>query len=209
MNIFLSTLYTNPTYFFLVVLSVIPSICLHEYFHAQTALWMGDDTAAQEGHLTLNPLRQMGWISIVTFLIIGIAWGMVPVNRGKLTRTGAALVSFSGPLANLGLFLFSTAALLVMILLQRNAGMNFPDLLYAYFQVLGIYNLVLFFLNMLPIPGLDGWGILSEILPFKNVDSEFVKGAMLFFMLAVFVGIGYLFDASEWVLFWILSLVVV
>ena len=133
---------------------------------------------------------------------------MVPVNRGKLTRTGAALVSFSGPLANLGLFLFSTAALLVMILLQRNAGMNFPDLLYAYFQVLGIYNLVLFFLNMLPIPGLDGWGILSEILPFKNVDSEFVKGAMLFFMLAVFVGIGYLFDASEWVLFWILSLVV-
>ena len=60
---------------------------------------------------------------------------------------------------------------------------------------------------MLPIPGLDGWGILSELIPLKNVDSEFVKGVMLLFMLAVFVGIGYLFDLSEWVLFWILSLV--
>ena len=208
MNIFLSNLYDNPTYFLLVLLSVIPSICLHEYSHAQTALWMGDDTAAQQGHLTLNPLRQMGWTSIITFLIIGIAWGMVPVNRGNLTRKGAVLVSFSGPLTNLGLFLVSTAALLVMILLMKFFDLRFPELLYSYFQILGIYNLVLFFLNMLPIPGLDGWGILSEFISFKNVNSEFIKGAMLLFMLAVFVCIGYLYKASAWVLYGILALAV-
>ena len=151
LNFFITTLSTNPTLFLLVVLSVIPSICLHEYFHAQTALWMGDDTAARQGHLTLNPLRQMGWLSLVMFLLIGIAWGMVPVDRSKLTRKGAILTTFAGPLTNLVLFFLSAAALCLMILLDRN-GIVFPELLGLYFQILGLYNLVLFILNMLPIP---------------------------------------------------------
>ena len=79
-----------------MTLAVIPSICLHEYFHAQVAFWCGDDTAAHYGHLTLNPLRQMGWISLVMFFILGIAWGMVPVDRRRLSKGQAALVSFSG-----------------------------------------------------------------------------------------------------------------
>lgn len=199
MNFFITTLSTNPTLFLLVVLSVIPSICLHEYFHAQTALWMGDDTAARQGHLTLNPLRQMGWLSLVMFLLIGIAWGMVPVDRSKLTRKGAILTTFAGPLTNLVLFFLSAAALCLMILLDRN-GIVFPELLGLYFQILGLYNLVLFILNMLPIPGLDGWAILSEIFPVRHLDSEFINGAMLLLMLLLFVGIDYLFDLAGWVL---------
>ena len=41
------------------------SICCHEYSHARAALWQGDDTAKLLGHLTLNPLKQMGLPSLL------------------------------------------------------------------------------------------------------------------------------------------------
>ena len=85
-DIFITSLFSDPEYFWCVTLAVIPSICLHEYFHAQVAFWCGDDTAAHYGHLTLNPLRQMGWISLVMFFILGIAWGMVQRDRRRWFR---------------------------------------------------------------------------------------------------------------------------
>ena len=60
--------------------------------------------------------------------------------------------------------------------------------------------MVLFFINMLPVPGLDGWGILSEFFHFRAVNSEVVKGAMLFLMLGIFVCIDYVFAAAMWVM---------
>src|SRR5512137_2480723 len=102
MNFFVSSLAQDPFYFFSWVGIVAFSICFHEYAHASMALKRGDDTAAKLGHLTLNPMVQMGPMSIVMLLLIGIAWGAVPVNPGRLrTRADAALVSFAGPAANL------------------------------------------------------------------------------------------------------------
>jgi peptidase M50 len=196
-DIFITSLFSDPEYFWCVTLAVIPSICLHEYFHAQVAFWCGDDTAAHYGHLTLNPLRQMGWISLVMFFILGIAWGMVPVDRRRLSKGQAALVSFSGPGMNLLLAALAWIACVFMPLWTANGG---PRLLHVYLIVLGMYNLVLFFINMLPVPGLDGWGILSEFFHFRAVNSEVVKGAMLFLMLGIFVCIDYVFAAAMWVM---------
>lgn len=205
MNIFVQTLFTRPLYFWLVTLCVIPSICLHEYMHAQTALWMGDDTAARRGHLTLNPLRQMGWISLIMFLLVGIAWGGVPVDRSRLTRRGAVLTALSGPLTNLGLALFGSAALLTVFLLHpHGSGLN--PILARYFYFLGLFNLVLFFFNMLPIPGLDGWGVLSEFIRFRKINSEWIKGCMLFLMLLLFTCFDRIFMAAEWIMRWIPAL---
>ena len=151
MNIFVQNLFTNPLYFWLVTLSVIPSICLHEYSHAQTALWMGDDTAASHGHLTLNPFRQMGWISLIMFLIIGIAWGAVPVNRNNLTRRGAVLVSLSGPLMNLFLAVLGSVLLLVLLLLHAH-GIAVNSILAKYFYTLGMNS------EITPHPSSPGTG---------------------------------------------------
>ena len=142
MNIFITQLAENPRYFFLVTLAVIPSICLHEYFHAQVALWCGDDTAARNGHLTLNPLKQMGWISLIMFFFIGIAWGQVPVDPRRLTRKQDALVSFAGPFMNLVL---AAGAWIACIFLPRFVETGVvPELLFLYIFVLGMYNIVLF-----------------------------------------------------------------
>lgn len=204
MNIFITQLTENPRYFFLVTLAVIPSICLHEYFHAQVALWCGDDTAARNGHLTLNPLKQMGWISLIMFFFIGIAWGQVPVDPRRLTRKQDALVSFAGPFMNLVL---AAGAWIACIFLPRfvEAGVV-PELLFLYIFVLGMYNIVLFVINMLPIPGLDGWNVLNLFFNFRSVKSEFVKGSMLFLMLGVLVLFDYIFSAAEWVMCFAMSL---
>ena len=172
--IFASTLFTNPLLFTLVTLAVIPAICLHEYFHAQVALWCGDPTAAMRGHLTLNPLKQMGLMSIIMFLLIGIAWGGVPINPLNLNRCGRVLTALAGPLVNL--FLFILAILIYPLLVIFT---NAPTLLISYIFMIGVYNLILFLFNIMPIPGLDGWNILSQFVKIGKTSSELFKGIMI------------------------------
>ena len=56
MNLFITRAFTEPKTFCMITLVVVFSICLHEFFHAWTALKFGDTTAADRGHLTLNPI---------------------------------------------------------------------------------------------------------------------------------------------------------
>ena len=123
MSLFINELFENPRFFAAVSVLVIFSICLHEFCHAWMALKQGDPTAADRGHLTLNPLRQMGFFSIVTFLMIGIAWGAVPVDPARMRhKYSHLLVALAGPAANLGLFVIFTvlAALLFKAEIMEN-----------------------------------------------------------------------------------------
>ena len=168
----------------MITLAVIPAICLHEYFHAQVALWCGDPTAAMQGHLTLNPLKQMGLMSVIMFLMIGIAWGGVPVNPYNLTRRGRILTAIAGPTMNFVLFVL---AILTYPLLAVYTSV--PPLLVTYIFTVGVYNLILCIFNLLPVPGLDGWVILSQFVKLKKINSEFFKGCMvllIFGMLMLF-----------------------
>ena len=86
------------------VVIVMFSICLHELAHAWVALKHGDDTAAQAGHLSLNPAIQMGPYSLILLAVLGLAWGAVPVDEGRMrSRASGAWVAVAGPLTNLAL----------------------------------------------------------------------------------------------------------
>ena len=185
--IFASTFFTNRFLFFLVTLAVVPSICLHEYFHAQVALWCGDPTAAERGHLTLNPLKQMGGLSIVMFLLLGIAWGGVPVNPQNLTRRGRVLTALAGPAVNFVLFLLSFLTYPVL-----HSMTDVPRQLVSYVFVVGMYNLILFCFNILPIPGLDGWNILVQFVRIRSTGSEFFKGVMILLIFGMLMLFPYL-----------------
>lgn len=179
----------------MVSLAVIPAICLHEYFHAQVALWCGDPTAALQGHLTLNPLKQMGLMSIIMFLFIGIAWGGVPVNPYNLTRRGRVLTALAGPLMNFVLFLLAILSYPLLALFT-----SAPKLLIQYIFIAGIYNLILMIFNLLPVPGLDGWNILLQFVKIKNASSEVFKGAMVLLIFGVFFLFPYLVGFAEYVM---------
>jgi Zn-dependent protease len=157
---FIESAFSNPYFFFSWVLIIVFSICVHEYAHAQMALWKGDDTAALLGHLSLNPLVQMGWMSLLLLALVGIAWGSVPVNPRQLRgRSAHAQVAFAGPVANLILcVLCALAGGLVEV-----AGVG--ESIVGFLMMASMANAVLFLFNMLPIPMFDGWTVLALWVP--------------------------------------------
>ena len=190
--LFIQTLWTNPVYFCMVCLIVTFSVCVHEYFHAQMAVWEGDYTLRD--HLTLNPMKQMGVMSLVMMAFFGIAWGGVPVDPSLLRRRWSMLlVSAAGPFANFVLFL--TGAVLFGLCYRFSGGEGNENVrLLQFMSLFGIYNFVLFVFNLIPAPGLDGWHILSSIFPKLNtVSSEVIKGFMLFLMLLAFFAVRFIF----------------
>jgi len=175
-------------YYFSWVLAVMFSICVHEYAHAAVALRLGDDTAAREGHLSLNPFVQMGGSSIFMLLIIGIAWGAVPVNRARLRGRvmGEALVSLAGPLANLALALVFSFLAVSVGRIGGRLGWAAPA---GYFFVTAsLVNGVLFVFNMLPLPMFDGWNVAGLLVPgLRRVDPRRAQGVGLLVLVLIFI----------------------
>ena len=84
---FVENITENPAYYFSWIFAAGFSICCHEFAHAWTAVYYGDETPRE--HLTLNPLVQMGKQSLIMLFLIGIAWGSVPVNPAAVPEIGA------------------------------------------------------------------------------------------------------------------------
>lgn len=160
---------------------VIGSIVLHELGHGWAAIAHGDRTPIETGHMTWNPIVHMGGASLLVFALVGIAWGAMPVNPGRLRgRNAEAKVAFAGPLMNLGLA--ATCILLGGFWLALGTGHIVPSFIaspkvYAdvrtFFMLGAGLNLVLAMFNLLPIPPLDGSRILSN---YVRGYRDFVQG---------------------------------
>jgi Zn-dependent protease len=145
------------------------SAIVHEVSHGLMAEKLGDDTAREEGRITLNPIPHIdpfGSILLPLVLLLAhspIIFGAakpVPVNFNRLRnpKSGMALVSLAGPLSN-----FLLAILFVGTL---KLGLQFNFLTDFSTQVLYtgiILNLVLGVFNLIPIPPLDGSKILVSL----------------------------------------------
>ena len=139
---------------------VIASICLHELGHGAAAIWEGDDTPRRTGHMTWNPMVHMGTLSIVLFLLVGFAYGLMPVDPRNFRhgRRGDALVAAAGPAVNLilGVVLLTSAGLVSGVLLNQDSPPMWATNIQLFLATGGWLNLVLLALNLLPIPILDG-----------------------------------------------------
>lgn len=195
MNFFFMRFFADPGYYSLYVAVIMFSICAHEYAHARCALWQGDDTAAVAGHLTLNPLKQMGVMSIFMLAIIGIAWGSVPVNRMKMRhRYSDALVSFAGPAMNLALF--GVGVILFLI-----ARIGHFDFLESPASLLCVLNFALFILNLTPCYPLDGYYVMHYFFArqMSRISDEFLSGLSFAVIIIVFYCAEYIFRFSIFV----------
>ena len=148
------------------IIWVIVSICLHELGHGVAAIWEGDDTPRITGHMTFNPLVHMGGVSLIAFLLIGFAWGLMPVNPQNFRhgRKGDAIVAAAGPAVNLilALILLTAAGIVSAVLLGKDESPEWAMHLQLFLATGGWLNLVLLALNLLPIPPLDGSRILAS-----------------------------------------------
>lgn len=86
-----------------VVITLIVAFTFHEFAHAYVAHKFGDDTAKNQGRLTLNPVHHLDPIGTILLLIAGFGWARpVPVDRRNFQnpRLAGILVSLAGPLSN-------------------------------------------------------------------------------------------------------------
>ncbi|MFQ5401461.1 MAG: site-2 protease family protein [Anaerolineae bacterium] len=142
---------------------------IHELAHAVTADYLGDPTPRRMGRITLNPLAHLDPIGTIMLLISGFGWAkpvmVQPLNLRGNPRTSMAIVAAAGPLSNvLMAVLFALPIRLGVLALAPSAGGIFPSLEFLAFNFIWI-NLILAFFNVFPVPPLDGFKILSGILP--------------------------------------------
>ncbi len=156
--------------FLFVVAGWVVSLCLHEYAHARTALHGGDVTVGAKGYLTLNPLKYthaaLSIVLPVIFVIlggIGLPGGAVFIERGRIRgRWKHSLVSAAGPLTNV---LFALGLVVVFTLGGPPTG--FPSPFRAALAFLVLLQVSAALLNLLPVPGLDGYGVIEPWLSWK------------------------------------------
>jgi Zn-dependent protease len=150
--------------FVFVIAGWIVSLSLHEFGHAFTAWRYGDHDVGVRGYLTLNPfkyaspLMSIGFPVLITLLGgIGLPGGAVWLRTSFMTARQKSIVSLAGPVMNV---------LLAVLLLVLARLFYDPEHLVFWGAVafLGFLQITGAVLNLLPIPGLDGYGALEPHL---------------------------------------------
>lgn len=189
----------NPGALFVLLVSVpgvLLAITFHEFAHGYAAYRLGDNTAKNEGRLSLNPLDHLDPIGTLMLLFAGFGWGKpVHVNPSNYTRKlsmekGEAIVSVAGPLTNILLafllalvyqalikfasaeFLVSTVGNIIKLIIAAAISTNIG---------LGVFNLI-------PLPPLDGSKIIMPFLPY-NAKQWFRNNEQIFYIIFVVIWI--------------------
>ncbi|MGE5042157.1 MAG: site-2 protease family protein [Candidatus Levyibacteriota bacterium] len=177
------------------VVILIFSAILHEVMHGWVADKLGDPTARLMGRLTLNPIPHIDPLMSVVIPIILIlahspiifgAAKPVPVNPMHLHdgKKDFALVGLAGPLTN------AVIAIIAAGLLHIVPADNFIAYILS---LVVLYNLILAFINLIPIPPLDGSRVITFLLPddlarkYLSIESF---GIVILFLLLSFTNLG-------------------
>jgi Zn-dependent protease len=147
-----------------LVFAIIIALSVHEFSHALAADQLGDDTPRLQGRLTLNPLAHLDLLGSLMFLIAGFGWARpVQINPYVIQRrspAGPMIVAAAGPFSNLLLAIVATIPIRAGLISATSSS-----LLSQFFVGFIWINLILLFLNLLPIFPLDGEKILDFFLP--------------------------------------------
>lgn len=198
------------------------SLCLHELAHGVVAWRLGDPTAKMAGRLTLSPMAHadmMGTIVLPALCVLSgfpfVGWAKpvpVDVRYFKHPRWYMALVAFAGPASNLLLAGIATALLAGAIRIPNLAigGLEFGGPAQLILLVTMQANLMLAFLNLLPIPPLDGFNILQFFIPLRAAGFFYKLTPVLsigLLALMVFGGLKYLAVPVQWAFRYLLGLI--
>ena len=158
----------------LILPGIIIGLSFHEAAHAWISYKLVDPTPKLQGRVTLNPLAHIDPVGVIALLFIGFGWG-IPVEidprHYKNRRSGELLVSLAGVTANL-----ITAVIFALIFRLAESHMS-----YAFYQGAGqvlmqillyvVYiNLVLMVFNLIPVPPLDGFGVITQIFRLERYE---------------------------------------
>ncbi len=199
--------------FFAVLICWILSVCVHEFSHAWAAYLGGDRSVREKGYLGFNIFAYVHPVTSLLIPAVFLAMGSLPLPGGAVyidwhalrSKHWAAIVSAAGPLSNVVLFLMLAA------LIHPAVGLVDPDndaqpmwaMLLGTMCVLEIQS-VLF--NLIPIPPLDGFGIIEPYLPPETVRTARSLGwgglVIIYFLFASDAAGNAFMDATDAILGW-------
>ncbi|MBS6506783.1 MAG: site-2 protease family protein [Paraclostridium bifermentans] len=166
--------------FLVTAVGIAVAISVHEFGHAYVAHLLGDDTAKMSGRMTLDPLKHLDPLGLIMLIIARFGWAKpVPVNPNnfKNYKVGNLIVSLAGPAFNL-------LTAIIFANLMRFANIE---------AVLIIFNAIVSYcigfaaFNLLPLPPLDGWGIISTFIPLKYYDVAYKYESMSTFIFILLI----------------------
>ena len=174
-----------------MVVGWVLSVVVHEFAHAFVAYKAGDHTIAQKGYLTLDPLKYTDLTTSILLPLIVLAVGGIGFPGGAVylredlmrSRLGRSMASLAGPLGTLAVLV----GLAVCLAADRAFGVETSPLsrAAAFLAFLQGFALVL---NLLPLPGLDGFGVIRPYLPVAIQQQAQKFGSLVFIglFLAIF-----------------------
>jgi Zn-dependent protease len=154
------------------LIPVLFAISLHEAAHGYVARYFGDPTAANEGRLSLNPLRHIDPFGTVILPLVLSCIGLpalgfakpVPVDYERLRnpKKQMALVAAAGPVAN---FVMGLGWSVLWVMLILGAQQDQTDFFVQMARAGIMVNSAMCVFNLIPLPPLDGGRIVTGILP--------------------------------------------
>lgn len=165
----------NPSTLICRIIVLLTAFSVHEFAHAWTANYFGDDTPRYNGRLTLNPLAHLDIMGSLMLIVAGFGWAKpVPINPYALKRRSSSalmLVSLAGPLSNFLMALLAAIPFRLNLVTSNQAisdayfgSQFFPTLPQFLWEFITI-NLILMLFNLIPLAPLDGEKILDFVLP--------------------------------------------
>lgn len=153
------------------------SLSIHEAAHAYMAYKLGDDTAKNQGRMTLNPLKHIDILGLISLFVFRVGWGK-PVEYNprsinvKDIKKAEAKIALAGPVSNfiLALILAFPITYIETKLLGKSQLINIIYLILSLAFTLSI-GLGLF--NLIPFPPLDGSKIFYKL--YEGEIGRFVR----------------------------------
>ena len=182
------------------VFVLMTAFSVHEFAHAWTANYFGDDTPSRYGRLTLNPLAHLDVMGSLMLIFVGFGWAKpVPVNPYALGRRSPAAfmwVSLAGPMSNLIMAVIAAIPFQLGLISINDVYLPsntfLPTIPFLLFEFVSI-NLILMLFNLIPLYPLDGEKIAQYFFPPSWSDAlDRIRPYSSLILIVLFFGLPYL-----------------
>lgn len=181
----------------IILPGIIIGLTFHEWAHAASAVALGDNTPKNDGRLSISPFAHLDLFGFVALMLAGFGWGKpVAINsyNFKNRRRSDFIVSISGVTMNFFIALVFSFIYKVYIgsfsqelILGDSSALNIGLQMIYYIIYM---NIVLMIFNLLPIPPLDGFSILTELFNLRRYSWYWQIYNNGFIILLAFIFLG-------------------
>lgn len=176
----------------LMLPGIIMGLTFHEAAHAFVSSRLGDPTPKMYGRLSLDPLRHIDPVGFLALLFAGFGWGQpvaIDPRYYKHRRRDEFFVALAGVAANLVIAFLSSLALRLIVSISGGYLFGVWETLFLMVYYIMTINIMLMIFNLLPVPPLDGFGILTQIFRLDRYSwyrSVYDNGFFILMILIIF-----------------------